>query len=46
MGAWIIREKAKPGMKIVAVRQLVCAGLWNLVMIFVGYGSKDNRLTI
>ena len=43
-GSWIVLEKAKIGMKIAVVKQVVSRGIQCLLMILVGYGSNDNSL--
>ena len=33
-------------MKTVAIKQLVSRGMWDLVIVLVGYGSNNNRLRV
>ena len=33
-------------MKTVAINQLVSRGMWNLLLVLVGYGSSNNRLRV
>ena len=45
-GAWIVYENGHFRIKIVIIKQLVSRGTWGLVIVFVGYGSNNNRLRV
>ena len=40
-GVWIVYENVK-----LQVKQLVCKGMWVLVMVLIGYGINDSKLRV
>ena len=45
-GLWTAYENANFRMKIVTIKQLDSRGIWDLVIVLVGYGSNNNRLRV